>query len=118
MVGDITMTIDGTEETLKVQQFDGQRVVRHNEPSDTVIHDHVVSHEKTKSGITRTVSRLDENFINTSGQAELACGYVVLTYTSPEGKARARELAAANNAWLSANTNANLVDIAAKGYGA
>lgn len=118
MVGDVTLTIDGAAETMKVQQFDGQKVVRHNEPTDDVIHDHTVSHEKTKTGVTRSVSRLDENFINSSGEPEMACAYMVLTHVSAEGKARARELAIANNSWLSANTNANLVDIAAKGYGA
>jgi hypothetical protein len=117
MVGDTTVTIDTQDESLKVQTFDGTTVTRYNEPSDTVSHKQTVSHEKTKTGITRSVSRLDENFINTAGAPEMASGYVVMTYSSVEGKARAREMAKANLAWLSANSNANLVDIAAKGYG-
>lgn len=118
MVGDVTITIDGTGETFKVQQFDGQKVVRHNEPSDDVLQDHTVSHEKTKTGITRSVVRLDTNFINTAGTPELACAYVVLTHTSADGKVIARDNAEALCTWLTANTNANLVDVAAKGYGA
>jgi hypothetical protein len=118
MVGDISVTIDSSAETLKVQQFDGQKVVRHNEPSDDVIHDHTVAHQKTQTGITRSVSRLDEHFVNAEGEVEMASGYVVMTYASPAGKARAREMALANLTWLLANTNANLIDIAASGYGA
>lgn len=119
MVQDVIITIDAVAESFEVQQFDKKTVIRHSEPADNVIHDQTVSHDTTKSNIKRSMARLDERFINSgTSEAELASAYVVLTYGSLEGKARARELMKSLNDWLGSTSHANIVSLAAGGYGA
>jgi hypothetical protein len=118
MVTDVVITIDAVAETFEVQQFDKKTVIRHSEPADNVAHDQTVSHDTTKSGIHRSMARLDERFVNSgTSETELASAYVVLTYGSLEGKARAREMSKSLIDWLGASSHANIVSLAAGGYG-
>lgn len=116
MVSDINLTIDAVVELFEIQQFDKQCAIRHNEVSDSQTQDLTVSHDKTKTGINRTLARLDEHFVNSASFDEQASVYLVMTYKSGEGKTRCKALGRGLLDSLSANTYANLDSLASKGY--
>lgn len=118
MVGDMTFTLGATPRTTKVTQFDGRRVERSLDISDDDILQNVISHELTSNGITRSMVKLNRDFVNaTTSVNESASVHIVLGYASGEGKAKAKELADALADWLLENSNENLDSVGQKQYG-
>lgn len=117
MVNDTTLTVEGGSRTFAVRTFDGTSVTRSYEHSDTEGYNLSVSHETTKTGVTRSIVRLDHLETDAENKEYLASAYLVLTYQRAVDRAVAQANASAIMAWLTASTNANLISVAQKSYG-
>lgn len=118
MVSDITLVVNAVSHTLGVQTFDGTSVRRTCAIDDNTELILSISHEETKSGITRSLAKIEERFVNSANIAELGAAHFVLTYKSGEGRTVAKQLATALMAWLTAESSENLISLGAKQYGA
>lgn len=118
MVTDAIITISAVARTFALQILDGTLCRRTCDIADDNVLTHVVSHETTKSGITRSMVKIDESFLHSvTGNAENATAHLVLTYVSGEGRTKAKALFAGISSWLSASEFKNLDSVGAKLYG-
>ena len=117
-VSDITITIATVAREFALQVFDKMLVERTCAIDEDRTLTCVVSHEDTKSGITRSMVKLSEDFLHSvTGAQELATAHLVFTYKSGEGRTKSKDLAAGLMTWLQASTNAALLSISSKLYG-